>query len=244
MSALSKAQGKTITVEDLFNVALSKIIRINNKQIKELWSQLIKDVDDKKGQNDVFVRSHGRNGIGNADLLRVLEAVFGRKFTIDKTNNAKPKKIIEECCGKDYQDYQISHLFEERTCNPLLFGAPWMICYVPKIIDPFTGHESKGFPKLTQSFISWAFQMNQNYIEKYNSLIIKYWGLLKTHLDNNSYDSRRRNAMIRALAPLILSYEQLPKAKRNKAYLNLFNDKEPQEWHEFIKMNQFKEKTN
>ena len=30
------------------------------------------------------------------------------------------------------------------TKNALTFNAPWNIVYMPKLFDPFTGHESKG----------------------------------------------------------------------------------------------------
>ncbi len=31
-----------------------------------------------------------------------------------------------------------------KTKNPLLFGCGWNIAYIPKYIDPFTGHETQG----------------------------------------------------------------------------------------------------
>lgn len=31
-----------------------------------------------------------------------------------------------------------------RTKNIYAFTAPWNIVYMPKILDPFTGHEAKG----------------------------------------------------------------------------------------------------
>jgi len=40
-------------------------------------------------------------------------------------------------------NYQVSHLFG-KTKNPLLFTSPWNIAYIPKYLDPFTGHETKG----------------------------------------------------------------------------------------------------
>ena len=40
-------------------------------------------------------------------------------------------------------NYQISHLFG-RTKNPFLFCSPWNIAYIPKYLDPFTGHETQG----------------------------------------------------------------------------------------------------
>jgi hypothetical protein len=45
--------------------------------------------------------------------------------------------------SKLIRNYQVSHIFG-RTRNVYAFTAPWNIAYVPKIIDPFTGHEATG----------------------------------------------------------------------------------------------------
>ncbi len=73
----------------------------------------------------------------------------------DSSNNSEPTKLLREITGfsksikNDTDDkekiinYQVSHIFG-RTKNPFLFTAPWNIVWHPRILDPFTGHESKG----------------------------------------------------------------------------------------------------
>lgn len=54
-----------------------------------------------------------------------------------------------------------------------LFEAPWNICYTPKIMDPFTGHETKGtWPQeYQQLFLSKAADLYRPFIDDYNNLI-------------------------------------------------------------------------
>lgn len=42
------------------------------------------------------------------------------------------------------KNYVCSHVFDNRTQNPLLFEAVWNIVLTPKMIDPLTGNETKG----------------------------------------------------------------------------------------------------
>ena len=143
MKKLSEIKGFEIKVDDLFYAGM-KIVEVirksyNEEKIKEKWEKLIESVTNPNQDEAVYIRSHGRNGASSDSMLILLENVFNRSFSIDKTNNSQPKKLLKEFCCDNYQDYQISHIFEERTNNPLLFTAPWMVCYTPKIIDPFTG---------------------------------------------------------------------------------------------------------
>ena len=69
-------------------------------------------------------------------------------------------------------NYQVSHLFG-RTKNPLLFTSPWNIAYIPKYLDPFTGHESQGihsteFKNIFNQLIAKKFEP---YIQDYHNFI-------------------------------------------------------------------------
>lgn len=220
---LSRNIGCTVTVEDLFKVGLEKIIRVtDNQACQDCWEKLVGDVTTPSSTERVFVRSHGRNGSGTGELLMVLKEVFGRDFTKDPSNNLGPKTLLANLCGNNYEDYQISHVFEERTNNPLLFTAPWMICYTPKIIDPFTGHESKGFPAFREEFVDWAFQVNAAYIDEYNAIIQAYWKKLKSVLNATSYEESFQKHMVATLAPIHKDAEKLSKTDRVKYYLTEF----------------------
>lgn len=223
LNELSSKIEKKITIDQLFESGMNKIIRIDDDKIKEEWNNLKKKIEDKKG--DVYVRSHGRNASGNEKLKSVLKIVFGMEFKTDSDNNSKPKSLLKRCCGDEYQNYQISHIFEERTNNPFLFTAPWMVCYTPKIIDPFTGHESKGYLELRVKFTQWAYDENETYIIEYNDLIRPYWEKLKALFDKgqDEYDEKFKERMIIALAPINLDYEQLDSKKRKTKYIEKFN---------------------
>lgn len=57
-----------------------------------------------------------------------------------------------------------------------MFEAPWNICYTPKLIDPFTGHETKGaWPAEYQKlFTAHAYSKYKAFIDDYNQLLIDY----------------------------------------------------------------------
>lgn len=42
------------------------------------------------------------------------------------------------------KNFQYSHVFDDKTKNPLLFEACWNGALTPKVIDPLTGHETLG----------------------------------------------------------------------------------------------------
>ena len=93
-----------------------------------------------------------------------------------------------------------------------------MICYTPKIIDPFTGHETKGFPEFRDEFIDWAFKVNRKYIDEYNDIILQYWKKLKSVLSANSYDEKIQKHMIATLAPIHKDAEKRSKTGRVDYY--------------------------
>ncbi|MBR5748205.1 MAG: hypothetical protein IKY01_05390 [Prevotella sp.] len=228
LNELSSKIGKKITIDQLFESGMNKIIRIDKDKIDREWEKLKGRIINGRiinKEEDVYVRSHGRNGSGNIKLIPLLKEVFDMKFETDSTNNSKPKSLLKRCCGDEYQNYQISHIFEERTNNPFLFTAPWMVCFTPKIIDPFTGHESKGYPELRRKFTQWAYDTNKKYIENYNKLILRYWKRLKALFDEEKYrdDEKFRERMIIALAPIKLDYELLDSEERKAKYIEEFN---------------------
>ena len=74
--------------------------------------------------------------------------------------------------NKELRNYQVSHVFG-RTKNALAFNAPWNIVYMPKLFDPFTGHESKGdiTKKFTSELKKMTFLKFKNLIEEYNDIV-------------------------------------------------------------------------
>ncbi|MBU2098557.1 MAG: hypothetical protein KKD00_07325 [Gammaproteobacteria bacterium] len=108
--------------------------------------------------------------------------MFGNEHVaVDPTNNAIPTKIIRDLTGyskspsarhEAIRNYQISHIFG-RTKNVYTFTAPWNMVYLPKIIDPFTGHEAKGdmVDEYQAIFQQRSYARFEPLIEDYNKLI-------------------------------------------------------------------------
>lgn len=138
----------------------------------------------------VSIRNAGRKGDLANDYSDFIHFIFGNNnIKIDPTNNNAPAKIIQQSTNgirkfkKDRKNnrntvmnYQISHIFDNTTKNPLMFEAPWNIVYMPKILDPFSGHESTGdFTKAFKKAIKkFTIEKFKTLIEEYNEIIIKY----------------------------------------------------------------------
>ena len=115
-------------------------------------------------------------------MFEIHKSLFGNSnIKKDSSNNAYPTKFLKELTGyskiksKKYNhinNYQISHVFG-YTKNALMFMAPWNIVYIPKLFDPFSGHESKG--KLTQMFSTKlkdiTYEKFKEVIDDYNSIV-------------------------------------------------------------------------
>lgn len=130
---------------EFFSFGLKNILLAEKSKAHDEWKSLLQRIDQKNA--NLFVRSSGRNGTGNDKLAALYNDVFGLTINFDPTNNQKPTIIIQELTGHrknvTIANYQVSHVFG-RTKNVYCFAAPWNIVFIPKIIDPFTGHEAKG----------------------------------------------------------------------------------------------------
>ena len=131
--------------DNFFDFGLNNIITIDFDKATIEWEELVQRVKNKS--SDLYVRSSGRQGTGNDTLKALYRDVFEININIDKTNNQKPKRMLQNLTGyrvnKTIFNYQISHVYG-RTKNVYCFTAPWNTIFIPKIIDPFTGHEAKG----------------------------------------------------------------------------------------------------
>lgn len=171
-----------ISNEELIGFGVKESIFIEDS-IDEHWKELKSNVE--KGKQKVFIRGYGRDAHGTEMYLKMYREIFGHSnFEKDPNNNNEPTKLIKKLSGyaKDVKtdrkyerirNYQVSHIFG-RTKNPYTFTAPWNIVYVPKIIDPFTGHESKG--DLTNYF---QFQFQGYCINKYKAFIDDFNNIMK-----------------------------------------------------------------
>lgn len=137
-----------ITDDDFLDFANSSILLIPKDKAHVEWQAL----KNKMSQTDecVYVRSYARNGSGNHLYQEFYTYLFDCNVKVDPTNNSYPTKMLQELTGfkkigknSNLRNYQVSHIFG-NTKNPYSFCAPWNVVFIPKILDPFTGHESKG----------------------------------------------------------------------------------------------------
>ena len=166
-----------INKEELYQWGISATIFPPISTVTTAWENLKERVlTDQK----VYIRGYGRDAHGTQlykDLYRLL---FGNShIEKDPTNNTIPHRNIQQLTGLrrnvDLYNYQVSHIWG-HTKNVLMFEAPWNICYTPKLIDPFTGHETKGvWPKEYQKlFVEQAHRMYGPFVEEYNQLMMEW----------------------------------------------------------------------
>jgi len=154
--------------------------------VRQKWDDLIQSIENNK---EVYIRGYGRDAHGTDLYLQLYKILLNNdRIKKDSTNNAKPTQLLQNITnysktikrdnGKKEKitNYQVTHIFG-RTKNPFLFTAPWNIVWKPKILDPFTGHESKGenTNQYQKTFINKSKQLYSEYIYEYNELVSKYF---------------------------------------------------------------------
>lgn len=189
--------------EDAFiNWGLNHIIFADKTKAKCEWEVVKQNWYDNK---NLWIRNSGRNGQSSKLYLDFFKC-FGKSIKFDNTNNEMPTKTIQEITEKVKYDksrhekstaknasleilrnYQVSHIWG-HTKNPLLFVCPWNICFVPKMFDPFTGHEAKGplVEKFQKAFVEHAKIMYADLIQDYNDFIeqeILQTGIIDKYID-------------------------------------------------------------
>lgn len=162
-----------------FQSGIDDIVFMDNETIEKQWTILKNAVFQNQS---VAIRGYGRDAKGTDLYFKLYENMFGNTNIFkDSTNNAEPTKLLKNLttysktkqAGKTLiMNYQISHLFG-RTKNPLLFTCPWNVAYIPKYLDPFTGHETQGqysveFKQIILPILKEKFK---DYIEEYNTII-------------------------------------------------------------------------
>lgn len=182
-----------ISKEQLFEFGLSEIIYVEKNIAKIAWDELKDKIETGE---EVFIRGFGRDA-NRTPLYQKFYAVLLRNENVkkDSTNNANPTKMLQEWTGyskngrqnfKPIRNYQISHVFS-RTKNVYCFTAPWNIVYIPKIIDPFTGHEARGdaVTEFTNLFQQKTYKWFEPLIDDYNNIVT-----------NTDFQSKIENALV------------------------------------------------
>lgn len=234
-------KGLNVTICDLIREGLNQIIWPQTNIGLQYWAMLQRFKDAQNGGAPLYIRGYGRNNSKTYLFIDFFKKYYNLNVEPDPASNTIPKQVIEDCTGltinKHIRNYQISHIFEERTHNPLLFTAPWMICYVPKILDPFTGHECSGYDWVRARFVYFVASKWIDQIILYNNYRNHLFPDLKKNIDNyiqnlksnpNSNLSSKEIAkfkedLIYALSPIDIDIETLPRLKRNIYYQLIFH---------------------
>lgn len=172
-----------ITDDALIQYGLDNTLFIPMDKVEEYWNKLKGEIE---GANKIiFIRGYGRDAKGTQKFIDFYSNVFNNNMIQkDPTNNAVPTKLIRDLTRysktkisnkstfKYIQNYQISHIFG-KTKNIYTFTAPWNIVYMPKILDPLTGHESRGDfkKKFQKEFQKYCFKKFEKYIDEYNEIV-------------------------------------------------------------------------
>lgn len=169
-----------ISKEQFFDFGIRETIYAPLDKAKEGWEELKHRI---KNNGPVYMRGFGRNANGSHLFQAFYSQVLSNKnVKIDQTNNKIPAFVIRDMTGyskvksskhEQIRNYQVSHIFG-RTKNIFTFTAPWNIAYLPKIIDPFTGHEAKGalIDEYQAVFKKKSHAYFESLIEDYNQLIL------------------------------------------------------------------------
>lgn len=134
-----------IDINSAFSWGIENTIFPSMDIVEKAWRELLAKITNNQ---TVYIRGYGRDAHATHLYFDFYKYLFNNECVKkDPTNNAIPQRNIEKFTGlkrnRDIFNYQVSHIFG-RTKNIFLFEAPWNIAYVPKIMDPFTGHEAKG----------------------------------------------------------------------------------------------------
>jgi len=168
-----------ISKEQFFEFGLKETVYTPYEKAEIEWERLKQRIQNN---GDVYIRGFGRDANGTHLFQELYSRLVGNQnIKKDPTNNAEPTKIIRELTGYSktknskyelIRNYQISHIFG-RTKNIYAFTAPWNIVYMPKMLDPFTGHEAKGemIDEYTLLFQRQAYQQFGRLIDEFNEII-------------------------------------------------------------------------
>ncbi len=198
-----------ISKEQFFEFGLKETIYAPYDKAESEWSRLKQRIENNQ---EVFIRGFGRDANGTHLFQELYARLVGNhNIKKDPTNNAEPTKIIRELTGysktknskyEPIRNYQISHIFG-RTKNIYAFTAPWNIVYMPKMLDPFTGHEAKGemIDEYTLLFQKQGYQKFERLIAEFNEIVTNqgFRGRLKDCLDGLSADDSFENKEIEKL---------------------------------------------
>lgn len=166
-----------IDIEHFFEWGVSATIFPEITAVSAAWINL---KDRILNNQTVYIRGYGRDAHGTQLYIDLYKKLFNNSHVEkDPTNNAMPRRQMQQLTGLKHNsniyNYQVSHIWG-HTKNIFMFEAPWNICYTPKIIDPFTGHETKGIWPIEYQklFFAKAYKMYRPFVVEYNQLLVDH----------------------------------------------------------------------
>jgi hypothetical protein len=203
-----------------FDFGLKDIIYIPKEVAENEWEILKKKIQNNE---EVFIRGFGRDAKGTYLYQKLYELLIDNNHVKkDPSNNTEPTKLMKQLTGfsktkssrhQILRNYQVAHVFG-RTKNVYAFAAPWNLVYIPKIMDPFTGHEAKGeaVERFTALFQKQTYDKFSNLIDEFNEIMTS--PIFLSSLDRAFY-AMQKNSLIKnqdlsKLKDSIYSCEFLP----------------------------------
>lgn len=197
-----------IKSKDFFEWGMNSIIFPPEEMVEAEWDDLKKRIFNNK---QVYIRGYRRDAVGTYLYIDFYKYLLGNEnVKKDPTNNTRPQAIMKRLTGltrnTDLYNYQVSHIWGQ-TKNVFLFESPWNICYVPKLIDPLTGHEAKGDLPIDFQihFVEHAKKKYKKYIDDYNKIISQYdikTVLNKYCIKQSIQDARFENSVLMELSQI------------------------------------------
>lgn len=182
------------TTDDFIEWGIENLIKAERDNAQIYWEKLKSRIIGESIGETVYFRSKGNRSTESTGAVNKLisqfyqdEDVFGEKIRVkaDPTNNNAPQKMLYDTIpgyrkteqqGKIHlKNYQISHVWG-KTKNIFMFTAPWNVVYLPKIVDPLSGHEADS--KMRDSFQTKlrtkVYDAFETQINDYNELVETY----------------------------------------------------------------------
>lgn len=132
-----------ITPDELYQFGIRRSIFATPEEAWNQWQSIKRAL---QGEGELKIRKYGR--AESNPFISMYKQIFPQaQISIDANGNSSPRAIIQKVTNRAINDtifnFEVSHVFG-YTKNPLLFNAAWNFFFCPKLIDPFTGHTSKG----------------------------------------------------------------------------------------------------
>lgn len=141
-----------IDEERLIRFGIQECIFSELDQAWNNWRELVRKLESPADGDVLYIR-HDGSGL----FVEFYHQLFrNSRIEEDRDGNTAPIDALaaatrrttrnhHECVR--LENYVLSHVFDERTMNPLLFGGVYNFAFTPTFIDPFTGKAKGAFAK-------------------------------------------------------------------------------------------------